>query len=252
MYLYETHLSFSCIELCCIPTLTQANTHIVTDAQVWLYREIHLHRVHLPCATFAVGSEGHSGCMNTENDGVPAHHLHVWVIHASILPWMYLCRCLNADVTSTWRNGLRRDGMCVAVRHYISPHPCRQTCCSADPKYVTCESAFARKRSIWLGCPWLCVWVTLLYVPGTCLLCTARSAVRVFPCVCSQPGPARCLRAHGTMPRTASPLAALLVLSLHRRFKGGHRVTKAAWHLPSVYLDILEPAAHFLFTYCPT
>lgn len=82
---------------------------------------------------FAVGiREGHSGHTSTENGWVPARHLHVWVIYVSILPWTYLCRCLNSDVMSTWCDVLRRDGMCVAVRHYVSLHPGRQTCFSAD------------------------------------------------------------------------------------------------------------------------
>lgn len=86
----------------------------------------------LLCYVCSGTGEGHNGQTSTENGWVPAHHLRACVICVSVLPWTYLCRCLNADVTSTWCDGLRRDGMCVAVRHYISVHAGRQTCLSAD------------------------------------------------------------------------------------------------------------------------
>jgi len=60
MHLYglsNTHLLLSFMQLSCVSAVTQASTRTVTDAWVWLFGEIHFHRVHLFYATFAVGSE---------------------------------------------------------------------------------------------------------------------------------------------------------------------------------------------------
>lgn len=175
--------------------------------------------------------------MSTESSRVPAHCLCTWVLHPRILPWRCLCQHLNADITSTWRDGLGRDdglgrvGMCMAGRHRSSSQthlqvpntPRVSRAVGQDGPGCPCGSP--DEGACFSGC-------LLWHAYPLCLL-------PVCPPCCHLPRP------HGRARSAAAAPAPRRQLGRSRPCPA-ESVTQAAWHLPRIYLDTPEPAAQFI------